>query len=484
MNIGDFDFKRNGREYKIACDFLDLNTREQIARKYFARVGRSEPWIYRENVSGGMRTAKPLADQRRLFFYNISKTLNLMQAAGFKYDESKDERIKWTSKERSWVRWRLGFINELARELEDPTPVKPTPLIRTPEGLQNIENTSSTSGTWIDNGGRELIAERIEPLPANELDEHGNVVTSYKYDENKKVVPVKHTVIVTIAQKLDLFYKKMMQARSFVQTRELAGQYLDFISTRAIGDGCRAIYHGISVDEIMVAVTKTWPKDSKNELKSWTTEWTQGDPTINFKDYSCEELPTAHRYLGYVMCLANARVPIFLVGPSGCGKSFLARDLSMVLDLEYGELPLTAGATPSWLVGAETITGYKSRPFVEIYRDGGVFCFEELDAADPNMLLLVNNAIANDYLTNPVTGEEIEKHDDFIAIATANTWGLGANRQFTGRERLDAATLDRWRVGRIEMDYDTEIERAIINQWKEREKPRKRPVVKARKVTV
>jgi MoxR-like ATPase len=49
---------------------------------------------------------------------------------------------------------------------------------------------------------------------------------------------------------------------------------------------------------------------------------------------------------------------------------------------------------------------------------------------------------------------------------------------------LDAATLDRWRVGRIEMDYDTEIERAIINQWKEREKPRKRPVVKARKVTV
>lgn len=261
-----------------------------------------------------------------------------------------------------------------------------------------------------------------------------------------------------------------------------SGQHLDFISTRALKDGCKAITYGISIDEVMEAVIKTWPTETRNELNNWTVEWkTTSLNVIQWPKYE-NPLPGSHRFLGYVICLAKARIPIFLVGPSGCGKSFLARDLADALDMEYGELPLTAGATPSWLVGAETITGYKSRPFIEIYKNGGVFCFEEMDAADPNMLLLVNNALANEFLTNPVTGMEVPKHEDFIPVATANTWGLGANRQFTGRERLDAATLDRWRVGRVEMDYDMAIEKQIVNHWKiesEKHKPRVKKAVKS-----
>ncbi len=159
-------------------------------------------------------------------------------------------------------------------------------------------------------------------------------------------------------------------------------------------------------------------------MKNWTTDW---KPKLNTAiDVSRYEnpLPGAHEFLGYVMVLAKARIPIFLVGPSGSGKSFLMRDLADALEVEYGELPLTAGASPSWLSGSETISGYKTRPFVEIYANGGVFNFEEIDAADPNMLLLVNNALANESFTNPVTGKEIPKHQNFIAGATANIVGI------------------------------------------------------------
>lgn len=227
----------------------------------------------------------------------------------------------------------------------------------------------------------------------------------------------------------------------------------------------KSIAFGIDPEAIMEAIVKTWPDDSKLELQRWNHMWQPKPPSIDISKYE-NPLPGSHSYLGYVITLAKARTPIYLVGPSGCGKSFMMRDLADALEMEYGELPLTAGATPSWLAGAETISGYKSRPFVDIYENGGVFCFEELDAADPNMLLLVNNALANEFFTNPVTGREIPKSDNFIPGATGNTWGLGANRQFTGRERLDAATLDRWRVGRVEVDYDEKVERMIVDYWK------------------
>lgn len=46
-------------------------------------------------------------------------------------------------------------------------------------------------------------------------------------------------------------------------------------------------------------------------------------------------------------------------------------------------------------------------------------------------------------------------------IATANTFGRGANRSYAGRNQLDEATLDRFRIGTVECDYDATIEAAL-----------------------
>jgi cobaltochelatase CobS len=53
------------------------------------------------------------------------------------------------------------------------------------------------------------------------------------------------------------------------------------------------------------------------------------------------------------------------------------------------------------------------------------------------------------------------KHPDFVCLAAANTFGTGADRQYVGRNQLDESTLDRFRIGQIEMDYDPDIEAAL-----------------------
>jgi hypothetical protein len=53
----------------------------------------------------------------------------------------------------------------------------------------------------------------------------------------------------------------------------------------------------------------------------------------------------------------------------------------------------------------------------------------------------------------------VERHANFIPIAAANTFGAGATHEYVGRNKLDAATVDRFIM--LSWDYDEELERAI-----------------------
>jgi MoxR-like ATPase len=106
---------------------------------------------------------------------------------------------------------------------------------------------------------------------------------------------------------------------------------------------------------------------------------------------------------------------------------------------------------------------YLISEFVRLYENGGDFLFDEIDAADSNTLLVLNAALANGHLAvsnrpgNPVA----KKHPDFVCIAAANTYGTGADRQYVGRNQRDESTLDRFRIGQIEMDYDPDVEKVL-----------------------
>ena len=174
-------------------------------------------------------------------------------------------------------------------------------------------------------------------------------------------------------------------------------------------------------------------------------------------------------YFKRVLDLAKCRRNVLLVGPAGCGKSHLAGLVAETLGLRFGSLSCTSGMSEAHLLGrgipdlTHGKTKFQGTDFLTCYEEGGVFLLDELDAADPNLLLAINTALANGYCNVPNRPEKprAKKHKDFVLIATANTFGRGANRQYSGRNQLDEATLDRFRIGTVECQYDPAVEAAV-----------------------
>lgn len=172
-----------------------------------------------------------------------------------------------------------------------------------------------------------------------------------------------------------------------------------------------------------------------------------------------------------MVALAQARRHIYLVGPAGCGKTYLAGKLAEVLVLDFASISCSLGMSESQLAGWLVPTGkggqfeYRRSPFVKAYEEGGVFLMDELDSADPNTLTFMNSALANEQFSIPNRPEKVaKKHSDFVFIACANTFGNGADRMYVGRNQLDTATLDRFRIGTIEMDYDHGVEKSLVRE--------------------
>jgi cobaltochelatase CobS len=170
-----------------------------------------------------------------------------------------------------------------------------------------------------------------------------------------------------------------------------------------------------------------------------------------------------------VLDLAKCRRNILLTGPAGCGKSYLAKAIAEALAFDFGSISCTAGMSEAHLLGRAVpdLTHGKNRfqgtSFLKCFEEGGVFLMDELDAADPNLLLAINTALANGYcnLPNRADSPVAFKSDDFVMIATANTVGRGATRMYSGRNQLDESTVDRFRIGVVEMDYDLQVEKAL-----------------------
>lgn len=176
-----------------------------------------------------------------------------------------------------------------------------------------------------------------------------------------------------------------------------------------------------------------------------------------------------HPMFDKVLKLVAAGLNVLLVGPAGCGKTTLAEMVAEALKRTYGALHCTAGASESqltgWLlpIGKDGAFSYVASEFVTLYEKGdSVFLLDEIDAADPNMLLVINSALANASMHVPsrYNKPHIPRGKNASIIAAANTYGTGADMMYSGRNQLDAATLDRFYV--VTMDYDSELEAMII----------------------
>jgi cobaltochelatase CobS len=160
---------------------------------------------------------------------------------------------------------------------------------------------------------------------------------------------------------------------------------------------------------------------------------------------------------------------VFVAGAAGTGKTTLAEQIAKALELRFGHISCTAGMSEAHLLGRMDAHGnYLQSQFVDLYENGGVFLFDEVDAADSNTMLIINSALANGAMSVPNRKEKptAKRHEDFICICAANTWGFGSN-EYAGRNILDAAFLDRFTGSRIVVDYDLEMEKEIAGEQTE-----------------
>jgi DNA polymerase III delta prime subunit len=180
-----------------------------------------------------------------------------------------------------------------------------------------------------------------------------------------------------------------------------------------------------------------------------------------------------HEDFSWICDLAAAGKPIFLPGPTGCGKTHLASQLARALfgdkwQSKFGVISCSPATSERHFLGRSIpniTTGselYRAAEFVNVYENGGVFCADEIDAGDASVFLVLNAALANGFLPLPDRTDKpiAHRHPDFVFVACANTWGRGADRRYVGRNALDEATLDRFRIGTVPLDYSPAIERA------------------------
>jgi len=152
--------------------------------------------------------------------------------------------------------------------------------------------------------------------------------------------------------------------------------------------------------------------------------------------------------------------PVMMVGPAGCGKTTIGEQAARALNLPF-YITSTINDTHELMGFVDGHGKYHSTPFRQAFEFGGVWVADEIDAWDASALLAANSALANGYASFPDRETPVLRNASFRMVATANTFGNGADRVYIGRNELDAASLDRFAT--VDVDYDLNLERAFSN---------------------
>lgn len=179
---------------------------------------------------------------------------------------------------------------------------------------------------------------------------------------------------------------------------------------------------------------------------------------IKVDNKKANDLGIQHFQFPMLMQILSTQLNVYLVGSAGSGKTTVAENCAKALEIPFHFTG--AIASEFKLTGFMNAQGIiVSTEFRKAYENGGLFLFDEIDASYPQAVLAFNAALANNYMDFP--DKKVPRHKDFYCIAAANTFGQGADRQYIGRNQLDAASLDRFVF--IDWEIDENLERKLAN---------------------
>lgn len=177
---------------------------------------------------------------------------------------------------------------------------------------------------------------------------------------------------------------------------------------------------------------------------------------IEVTQVEVEDGEVFHEKFETILACVENNIPVYLVGPAGSGKNHTLEQVANKLGLDFY---FTNSIQQEYkLTGFIDAGGkYHETEFYKAFTNGGLFFLDEMDASIPEVLVLLNAAIANGYFEFP--NGKVTANENFRVVAAGNTVGNGADEQYTGRMVLDQATLDRFAV--IEFGYSKKIEIAL-----------------------
>ena len=207
----------------------------------------------------------------------------------------------------------------------------------------------------------------------------------------------------------------------------------------------------LDVDEITAIIDERVKALASGLLVKHEYEFKHEDgQTIKVEGRMCAEFES--------MCeTVRCGFPVYMTGPAGTGKSYTAKKIAEALGLDYYESMQVMFAHDVKGYG-DANGNYQETPFFKAFTKGGVFFLDEVDASAPEALVVLNTAIANGRFDFPIVGN-VQAHPNFRVIAAGNTGMTGADTEYTGRQVIDASTINRFFF--VPMNYDHDIQTQI-----------------------
>lgn len=216
-------------------------------------------------------------------------------------------------------------------------------------------------------------------------------------------------------------------------------------------DGCHIHYRLMDMRPYLVK--RVYKTDGKKSVKL-TSNSKPRKPKIE----KPKVVEAKHEKYNVIKCCLENNIPIYLAGPAGSGKNYTVEQIAK--ELNWNFYFSNSVQQEYKLTGFIDAGGkFHETEFSKACKEAAsgkdvVFFLDEMDASIPEVLVLLNAAIANGYFEFP--DGKINFGDKVHFVSAGNTVGSGADEMYTGRMVLDQATLDRFAI--IEFDYSRSIE--------------------------
>ena len=282
-------------------------------------------------------------------------------------------------------------------------------------------------------------------------------------EKDKSIIDAKSKISVKDLKKGDKFYGSILTTIKDPATdKKVRTEITDTFTIESMGNGGGNVVVKNSEGKHFKTSRRGIKFKSKNELKE----------LLDLKDKIEEELKAREEYQRQLeekqIDFSKADTPtrmlrtieagiknIWLCGPAGSGKSVMTRQVADKLGLPYLCISCGIGTSSTEFLGYKYPTRESTR-FAEYYSKPSVILLDEFTALDPAVAQICNAALANGEIET--TTGTVYRDPNCIIIATSNTYGGGASRQYVANNQLDASTIDRFIGGIIEVDYSEEYE--------------------------